>query len=306
MERKVMKQGPSTLVVSLPSNWVKKYGVKKGSTVYLQEKGTEITIAKRPQQEQKKITLNLSNTLPMTHRISGALYKTGFDEITLEYKNSDEARAILESVNVFQGHEIIKHENNTISIKRIAQPDATSFDTLYRKCFHIVEDMANDTTDALQKNNKERMNQVVLKDDLMAVFVNYTIRMIVLGYKDKHSAKYYHIVVQLEKIADRFKYLCRWYAESQHNPSISMITLTKDLKIYLHMLHDLFYNFSLEKVTIFGKERRALQRKAELTLQKIDKKEVPPFVDAVSIISMIFDLNGPIMEINCSENIGVE
>ena len=88
MERKVMKQGPSTLVVSLPSKWTKKYNVKKGSSIFLKEHGSTISISKHAEKGETKITVDASGTLPMTHRITGALYKAGYDEINMKYSTS--------------------------------------------------------------------------------------------------------------------------------------------------------------------------------------------------------------------------
>ena len=61
-----MKQGPSTLVVSLPSKWTKKYNVKKGSSLFLKEQGSTISISKHAEKGETKITVDASGTLPMT------------------------------------------------------------------------------------------------------------------------------------------------------------------------------------------------------------------------------------------------
>ena len=122
MERKVMRQGPATLVVSLPSKWVKQFKVKKGRTVQVEEQGNSLQIYLTPHHEQKTITLNVSKTQPMTHRIVGALYKAGYDEMRLTYESSDEAKAILETVQIMQGHEVMKHEKNKIFITKNEAP----------------------------------------------------------------------------------------------------------------------------------------------------------------------------------------
>src|SRR3989338_10336077 len=180
MERRVMKQGPSTLVVSLPSTWAKKHKIKKGDIIHLEEKGKSISLSLKPRNSEKKIVLNVSNTLPMTHRITGALYKAGFDEMILTYARGEEAEAILEAVQVMMGHEVIKHEKNTITIKRLVNADGESFPTLYRKCFHVLEDMAQETLQAFEKSNLELMKAVVIKDRTMAIFADYC-RRILLG-----------------------------------------------------------------------------------------------------------------------------
>src|SRR3989344_2833381 len=44
MKRKVALIGPSTLMVSLPSKFVKKFGIKKGDELDVEEKGSSLTI----------------------------------------------------------------------------------------------------------------------------------------------------------------------------------------------------------------------------------------------------------------------
>jgi phosphate uptake regulator len=302
MERKVMRQGPATLVVSLPSKWVKQYNVKKGRTVQVEEQGNTLQIYLTPHHEQKTIALNLSNTQPMTHRIVGALYKAGYDEMRLTYESSDEAKAILETVQVMQGHEVMKHEKNKIFIKRIMQEDNESFETIFRKCFHVLNDMAKDTLIALKENNKELMQQVILKDKLMAIFADYARRILLLGNKRENVAESYHIAVQIEKIADRLKYLCRHYNEEKEKPSNNIIQFCTKITAFLQSFEKLFYNFSIEKATEFGKERKKIQNFQKKIIKEISKKDIQAYHHCGDILSSTFDLNGPILEMHLKKN----
>ena len=44
MQRKVNQIGPSTLMVSLPSKWAKRYNVRKGDSVEVTEEGKSLHI----------------------------------------------------------------------------------------------------------------------------------------------------------------------------------------------------------------------------------------------------------------------
>lgn len=301
MERKVMKQGPSTLVVSLPSKWTKKYQIKKGSSLFIEEKGNNLTIKKQPEKSETKITVDVTETLPMTHRIVGALYKAGYDEMSIKYGTSQEAKAILETAQFMQGHQVMKHEKNIISIQRIMNMDTESFEAMYRKCFHMVQEMAQETKKALKTNDREKMKEVILKDNLMAVFADYSRRMLLLGYGEEHIAEQYHIAVQLEKIADRFKYLCRWYSESHEKPSKEIQELIEDISEFTALFEELYYNFSTQKAVNFGKERRKIEKKEEEIMTNVQKKEMKPLFYCMSIRSLLFDLNGPLLEMKTKE-----
>jgi len=45
MKRKIIQTAGKTMVVSLPSAWVKKYGIKKGEEVEVEERGAEISVS---------------------------------------------------------------------------------------------------------------------------------------------------------------------------------------------------------------------------------------------------------------------
>ncbi len=290
-----MKQGPSTLVVSLPSKWAKKHNLKKGDTIHLEEKGKSLTLALKPQPSEKKITLNVSNTLPMTHRIAGALYKAGFDEMTLIYTHGEEAKAILEAVQVMTGHEIIKHEKNSIVIKRLVHADGESFSTVYRKCFHVLADMAQETVEAFKNNDIELMGSVVIKDRTMAIFADYCRRIVLAADAPEQSQQLYHLIEQIEKIADRFKEMCAFYAQKKYKPSKEVIGLLQDIATYVHHFQNLCHDFSLEKVSTFGRERENISKKLNQNIKSTTKQDFIALHRCNSILSSIFDLNGALL-----------
>jgi len=293
MERRIMKQGPSTLVVSLPSAWVKKHNIHKGDRVHLEERGKTLSIFLTPKQSEKRISLDLSGTLPMTNRITGALYKAGFDEIKLSYGKSEEAEAIMEAVKAMTGHEVIKHEKNVIMIKRLVLSDVESFSTLYRKCFHVLHDMAHDTLQALEKNDKELMRAVVIKDQTMAVFVDYTRRIVLAGDAPEHAQQLYHIAEQLERIADRFKYICQEYEAVPYKPSDNALTILRQVIHFISQFEGFFYDFSLEKTVEFGRERERIQKAIDNS--RLTEKDARLLFYCTSIFTSLFDLNGAVM-----------
>ena len=50
MKRKINRVGPNTLTVSLPSKWAKRYGLRKGDEINLEEQtnGTEYRLSAVP------------------------------------------------------------------------------------------------------------------------------------------------------------------------------------------------------------------------------------------------------------------
>jgi phosphate uptake regulator len=162
--------------------------------------------------------------------------------------------------------------------------------------------MAKDTLIALKENNKELMQQVILKDKLMAIFADYARRILLLGNKRENVAESYHIAVQIEKIADRLKYLCRHYNEEKEKPSNNIIQFCTKITAFLQSFEKLFYNFSIEKATEFGKERKKIQNFQKKIIKEISKKDIQAYHHCGDILSSTFDLNGPILEMHLKKN----
>ena len=221
-----MKQGPSTLVVSLPSSWVKKHGVKKGKIVFLEERGRALLVSLTSHASESQISLDVSGTMPMTNRIVGALYKAGFDMITLTYSLSKEAEEILRAVPSLLGHQVISHDDKTIVLKKMMREDAENFEISYRKCFHILEDMFRDMVRGMKEKNDDVLKDVIVRDKTLAVFSDYTRRLLLSNHASEHVPEKYLIAVQLEKIGDRIKHIATVCVEEKKNSknALSMIS----------------------------------------------------------------------------------
>ena len=67
--------GPSSLVVSLPSKWVKQIGVKAGDEIHVEELTNGLHLSVNGSKKTKDATVDVSNSGVMIHRILCSLYK---------------------------------------------------------------------------------------------------------------------------------------------------------------------------------------------------------------------------------------
>ncbi len=87
MRRSVIQLAGKTHVVSLPSKWIKKYGIKKGDELELEENNEKIVISKDSAKEIRSREIELNNYGAMARRVIGALYKKGYDEVKRSLQN---------------------------------------------------------------------------------------------------------------------------------------------------------------------------------------------------------------------------
>ncbi|MEM0175331.1 MAG: AbrB/MazE/SpoVT family DNA-binding domain-containing protein, partial [Metallosphaera sp.] len=102
--RRVQKFGKSTLMVSLPADWVKEVSLNPGESIYLEvdEDGSlkvyppNLRTESVPREMKVKISITTSPEL-MT-RIIYSLYILGFDKITIETLNGPFSEDLLRKI----------------------------------------------------------------------------------------------------------------------------------------------------------------------------------------------------------------
>ena len=90
MKRKIIQIANSTYLVSLPKKWCVDNNLKKGEEIDVEPKGGEVTITA----EKKIIPTSTEMDITRLDRTSiffaiRALYKKGYDEIKLTFKNPE-------------------------------------------------------------------------------------------------------------------------------------------------------------------------------------------------------------------------
>jgi len=97
IKRKIVLHGPSTLTISLPATWVKKFNIKKGDELDIAEHGKElrINLEKEFSPEIKEICVGDLKRLGKTYLT--ASYRQGYDEIKIDY-NDPQYISIIQSI----------------------------------------------------------------------------------------------------------------------------------------------------------------------------------------------------------------
>ncbi|MFQ5475181.1 MAG: AbrB/MazE/SpoVT family DNA-binding domain-containing protein, partial [Candidatus Nanoarchaeia archaeon] len=96
MKRSVIQLAGKTQVISLPSKWVKKHGIKKGDALEVSEKRNALICSTSKQVYHNQTKINISGLGPMAKRIIAAIYKAGFEEIEVAYSSAKELSLIQE------------------------------------------------------------------------------------------------------------------------------------------------------------------------------------------------------------------
>ncbi len=147
MRRKLVKQGPATITVSIPKDWIERFNLKPGNEVELEEVGTRVIISSvEDKGESKTIAYNLGNKAESTlflHEIIVSMYKAGLRDVVIENLNPKQLKLVKETVSNCIGFEIISQDKEKIRITDLGKSDEDSLikaeEQVYWKLLSMVD-----------------------------------------------------------------------------------------------------------------------------------------------------------------------
>ena len=303
MKRKVIQIANSTQLVSLPRKWAQKYGIKKGDEIEVEEQGNKIVVSTEKGVGLDEIEFDITglDRSSILHTIRAA-YRKGYDEIALKFddpltthfrlnKEIKVISIIHKEVNGLVGFEIIQQKESFCLIKDISQPSTKEFDTALRRIFLLLNDTNKDLINGAKSNNFVLIETIEEKHDTISKFVSYCLRLLSkYGYEDhKKITSLYHIIANIDKIADLLKYTAR-------DILVSKPTFAKDSKIILTSImnsisdySDLFFKFETTKIVNFMKNRDKATKMIKNS-KNISLNEMRLLNNMENILELLLDL----------------
>jgi len=219
--RRVQLTGGSTLVVSLPSDWVRGVGLKPKDEVFIVPQ-TDMSLLVLPGTRLEKIPertieINLSSDEAETLRTFIAYYVSGFDIIRLKFKSHmPELRSKLKAQmrDKLIGVEIVEETTDTI----LAQCLHGHVDLPLKKALSIMSIIASsmefDAVKSLAEGDTELAREILDRDDEVDRFYHFITRQLNLAVHNRvmiqeiglstaqDCLNYRLIVKSIERIAD--------------------------------------------------------------------------------------------------------
>lgn len=142
--RKIVKHGEATMMVSLPSKWVKNNNLKKGDELSVIENSSSIIFSTDKNKKIKKeITIKLTSSVESSVRaILTNLYRLGYDKIIINYSDPEILKVIEKELkNILIGFEIIKREQNKCIIENILEPSTEQLNNIFSKFILNIDEI---------------------------------------------------------------------------------------------------------------------------------------------------------------------
>lgn len=256
MKRKVSKIGQSTLMVSLPHQWVKEHNLKKGDEVEVEVSAEVLEIRSANSiipQEKKECSLSFEYTYPkMVRAFLKSLYRTGYDRIVLcnvEPKTREEIRFIVG--NYLLGFEVVEETEEKVVIESLTEPTEDKSSVLLRKVFFILKEALGILIEDMKQEKltrKEIMYDLMLQSDRFCNFFSRTL------YKQRQLNPFAWAMVQQLLLTEHSIYYCYHVLEksSYRRFSKEVFSYLADIRKILLSLEIFYYqsDFSdVEKIT---------------------------------------------------------
>jgi len=297
MIRKVSKIGPATLMVSLPSKWVRKYGIKKGDEIELMEEGNRIEIwsTKGVHLEEFRTKIRKGTLSHLKSIISNA-YKKGYDVIILEYDDESILKDIQKLVDSLLGVEIVSRSKNQCEIKNIAKELESEFENVLKNSFILLMEMSNEVFNDIKDTRVDRKEDMSYKKYTITKYTDFCKRLLNKHRKNKTNMVFgYLIVWNLEKIANEYKYIYDyWVNFSPKNFSKHMFDFFEKVNKLLSLYYQAFYEKDNRKIEQVGKMKDELLFGIYYEIQtKLKKDDCPVMHYLANITRRLWDMCGP-------------
>lgn len=261
MKRKIVQHGPSTLIVSLPSRWVKENNIKKGDEIEMEVRDKEVIIRNDKSIEFEEREIEMKRYSLMITRVLHALYKKGIDIIKVVVDSPEQINIIQNAISKETvGYEIVDQSKNVCTIRSVAT-DIGEFDMLLKRVFLLQLTMCHDSLEALKKGEYKRLKQVALLEETNNRLTTMCRRAV---NKKSRSAScngpMYYIIEDLENIADEYKYMFNYIADYKGKIKINerVIEAYGEVNKLFEAFFKLFYKFDENLVVEIGERRKKL------------------------------------------------
>ena len=287
MKRNVILMGGKTHVISLPSQWVKKYNVHKGEELEVLEQDNSIIISTENHTLGYESDINLSQSNHLIGRTIGALYKSGYDNIKVYYETKEQLVKIEETLNrTCIGFEITNQGHKYVRIKSVSQIVPEEFDNSLKRLFYTIEIMNLELQEAIESKNKSKLKNIILKDNQANKLADFCRRAINSGETKRLSKPgvVYYIIEQLERLGDLYKKIASLDLEATDKQNN-----LKNINDLFVSFRELYYNFSLENIEKFNE----MFEKIRKDLESLEKTEFVIYQEFLA--GQIFDMNGALL-----------
>ena len=271
MKRKVIQIADKTLVVSLPTDWVKQWGVKKGEEIEMLEKGPRLIVSTAEPRDLKKGVIDVSNATERTLRwLLSSLHKKGYDEIEIRSENPEHAAVIDQLLkDLFLGFAVVHRSGATCIVRALSRELDDQLDVIVRRAFLVTLALADQSLEAVKQKKFIELYSLLELEKTTNQLTNFCERILnKRGLDDPVRTTFLYVIMwNLEKIADEYKYISEYLTDNKKISKETMELFDKVNKL-LRKYYELFYKFEIVALSELSEEVKKVRADIEKVIAK--------------------------------------
>jgi phosphate uptake regulator len=288
MKRKLIRHGNSSLSVTLPRLWVKKYNLKNADEVEMLIQGQKLVVSTESYLSGDRYSVVFTrNHAPIIRTFLASIHEYGFDEIEIFYDTEEIHQIIRYEQNLLLGFELMEHSEGRCLLKSISMGLPAEFDNIVKRLAQVTLTLSRLTLEKLVKGDLKTIQDILSLEETNNKLSDYCLRTLnKSGYRQPKLTSFIYVACwQLEKIADDYRNMMVLIMDTERHSIIGSNTLrllekvNQCLEGYLR----LFTYFDMDKLSELKSIKGKLMRSLIASLQKSS--------DLVAICAMIQILN---------------
>ncbi|MEM3154650.1 MAG: AbrB/MazE/SpoVT family DNA-binding domain-containing protein [Candidatus Woesearchaeota archaeon] len=271
MKRKVIQIADKTFVVSLPNDWVKQWGIKKGEEVDVVEKGPRLIVSTAEPRELRKKGIDVSNATGRTLRwLLSSLHKKGYDEIEVRTENPNHAIIIDQLLkDLFLGFAVVHCSGSRCVVRSLSKELDDQLEVIVRRAFLVTLALAEQSLQMARQGKFDDLQHVLDLEKTNNQLTNFCERILnKRGLDEPVKTSFLYVIMwNLEKIADEYKYICEYLPKKGKIRSETVAIFGK-VNGLLREYYELFYSFKVDKLSRLSDEFKSVKQDIEKALEK--------------------------------------
>ncbi|USN45625.1 MAG: phosphate uptake regulator PhoU [Candidatus Woesearchaeota archaeon] len=297
MKRKLVKQGAATLMISLPSKWIKEHELGKGAEVNVASSGEALLITPESlsTQTKKETTIDLvSNVESSVRTLISTAYRRGFDRITVRFANEEQFALLQDTIATkLIGFDIIKKEKEYCVVENITEPSADQFDPILQKVFFNIDILFDITKLRLQ--GKEGEESYAAVEERIMKYDNFCRRIVVKERLLRDRAEFFWAFLHLIDHGHRELYHLNKAIPKPIKARKEVIALLEDARELFHAVRDTYLK---KNIALLAKahalEKDLLYKRGYELLETAKGKETVVLYHLLASVRKFFQTNSPL------------
>ena len=275
MIRKAIKQGPATLMISLPPDWLKRNNIQKGDNIYLTDNNTALILQAQPQEENKEISITINTREEYCPRLLTMPYLQGYNEITVNFKDPAVLNEIEHEIKYLLGFEIIKSTTNSCTIKNISQGIETEFENILNRLTNVLIFLGNETYSYVKKDDYTNINLLKsceIESNKLSLLCRRMLNT--KGIRtEKNTYAIYSMVTLMEAVADEFRFIIEYLTDKKPKLHPKTMAFFEDINNMLKIFNQLYTKFDTPTFVKFRAERQDIEKNKFKQFEKLSQHD---------------------------------